>query len=200
MIEKKKKKEWRSFRFLLSSKLYFSEIAHPQMDDFSHRDAQQVIFSPREYQHTLRSKLIFNTRQHVKKVHRRCANLLVRSICKLERDERRVSTIQRTTMQNRRIKGRRRISNCDNISFHWEGEEKKNPSSRVYFLGLMFALLSQVRMFELMILVKSNVFVHLQWRLMVLTEKRRYGGERSYRPPTREPNYSQSVLETATLN
>lgn len=72
--------------------------------------SRQVIFSPREYQHTLRSKLIFNTRQHVKKVHRRCANLLVRSICKLERDERRVSTIQRTTMQNRRIKGRRRIS------------------------------------------------------------------------------------------
>lgn len=95
---------------------------------------------------------------------------------------------------------RKKKNLCDNISFHWEGEEEKNPSSRVYFLGLMFALLSQVRMFELMILVKSNVFVHLQWRLMVLTEKRRYGGERSYRPPTREPNYSQSVLETATLN
>lgn len=44
------------------------------------------------------------------------------------------------------------------------GEEKKNPSSRAYFLrvGLMLALLSRVRMFELMILVKSNVFVHLR--------------------------------------
>lgn len=82
--------------------------------------------------------------------------------------------------------------------FYWR-ERGKNPSSRAYFLrvGLMFALLSRVRMFELMILVKSNVFVHLR-ALNGVTGKTMVRGRAIL--PTRELNHSQSVLETATLN
>lgn len=52
-------------------------------------------------------------------------------------------------------------------------------------------------MFELMILVKSNVFVHLR-ALNGVTGKTMVR-ERAILP-TRELNHSQSVLETATLN